>query len=201
MSILALGFGHTATALTLKSGQVLSSDGQVYDGASPDQQEALIAKSKEKGWFGADGKKSGVQGSNVYVVVQDELVFVPIKEIQGKSKEGITEVIKNHIVDSLMADAAARQIAEDGGIDAEAMEKIAKLANDPVTSEIAAQIAEDAAGDAAMAEALTEATLAIATVDINNAAEVAAAEASYEAAIEAAHAEKCAGGPGSADGC
>ena len=142
-----------------------------------------------------------MQGSNVYVVVQDELVFVPIKEIQGKSKEGITEVIKNHIVDSLMADAAARQIAEDGGIDAEAMEKIAKLANDPVTSEIAAQIAEDAAGDAAMAEALTEATLAIATVDINNAAEVAAAEASYEAAIEAAHAEKCAGGPGSADGC
>ena len=52
-----------------------------------------------------------------------------------------------------------------------------------------------------MAEALTEATLAIATVDINNAAEVAAAEAGYEAAIEAAHAEKCAGGPGSADGC
>ena len=133
VSILALGFGHAATALTLKSGQVLSSDGQVYDGASPDQQEALIAKSKEKGWFGADGKKSGVQGSNVYVVVQDELVFVPIKEIQGKSKEGITEVIKNHIVDSLMADAAARQIAEDGGIDAEAMEKIAKLANDPMT--------------------------------------------------------------------
>ena len=58
---------------------------------------------------------------------------MPIKEIQGKSKEGITEVIKNHIVDSLMADAAARQIAEDGGIDAEAMEKIAKLANDPMT--------------------------------------------------------------------
>ena len=69
VSILALGFGHAATALTLKSGQVLSSDGQVYDGASPDQQEALIAKSKEKGWFGADGKKSGVQGSKVYVVV------------------------------------------------------------------------------------------------------------------------------------
>ena len=52
-----------------------------------------------------------------------------------------------------------------------------------------------------MAEALTEATLAIATVDVTNAAEVAAAEAAYEAAYEAAHAEKCAGGPGSADGC
>ncbi|MEK9856041.1 MAG: hypothetical protein VW495_14675, partial [Rhodobiaceae bacterium] len=201
VTFLTFGFGHAGSALTLKSGQVLSSDGQVYDGASPEQQEALIARSREKGWFGAEGKKSGVQGSNVYIVVQDELVFVPIKEIKGKSKEGVTEVIKNHIVDALMADAAAKVIAEEGSIDAESLEKLAKLANDPVTSEIAAQIAEDAAGDAAMAEALTEATLAIATVDIDNAAEVAAAEAGYEAAIEAAHAEKCAGGPGSADGC
>ena len=201
VALLTFGFGHAGFALTLKSGQVLSFDGQVYDGASPEQQDALIARSKEKGWFGAEGKKSGVQRSNVYIVVQDELVFVPIKEIQGKSKEGVTEVIKNHIVDALMADATAKVIAEEGGIDAESLEKLAELANDPVTSEIAAQIAEDAAGDAAMAEALTEATLAIATVDINNAAEVADAEAGYEAAIEAAHAEKCAGGPGSADGC
>jgi len=201
VTFLTFGFGHAGAALTLKSGQVLSSDGQVYDGASPDQQEALIAKSKEKGWFGAEGKKSGVQGSNVYIVVQDELVFVPIKEIKGKSKEGVTEVIKNHIVDTLMADATAKVLAEEGSIDAESLEKLAELANDPVTSEIAAQIAEDAAGDAAMAEALTEATLAIATVDVNNAAEVAAAEAAYEAAYEAAHAEKCADGPGSADGC
>ena len=86
VSILALGFGHTATALTLKSGQVLSSDGQVYDGANPDQQEALIAKSKEKGWFGADGKKSGVQGSNVYVVVQDELVLCRSRKFRANPK-------------------------------------------------------------------------------------------------------------------
>ena len=201
VTLLTFGVGHAASALTLKSGQVLSSDGQVYNGASPDQKQALVAKSKEKGWFGAAGKKSGVQGSNVYIVVQDELVFVPINEIKGKSKEGVTEVIKNHIVDALMADATAKVIAEEGSIDAESLERFAELANDPVTAEIAAQIAEDAAGNAAMAEALTEATLAVATVDINNAAEVAAAEASYEAAIEAAHAEKCAGGPGSADGC
>ena len=142
-----------------------------------------------------------MQGSNVYIVVQDELVFVPIKEIKGKSREGVTEVIKNHIVDALMADATAKAIAAEGSIDAESLERLAELANDPVTSEIAAQIAEDAAGNSAMAEALTEATLAIATVDVNNAAAVAAAEAEYEAAFEAAHAEKCAGGPGSAEGC
>ena len=200
-SLAIFGFGHAATALTLKSGQVLSSDGEVYDGASPEQQEALIAKSKQKGWFGAEGKKSGVQGSNVYIIVQDELVFVPISEIKGKSKEGVTEVIREHIVNSLIADATAKIVAAEGSIDAETAERLTELANDPVTSEIAAQIAEDAAGDSAMAEALTEATLAIATVDVNDAAAVAAAEAGYEAAIEAAHAEKCAGGPGSADGC
>ena len=200
-ALLILGFHNVSAALTLKSGQVLSSDGQVYDGASPDQQEALIAKSKTKGWFGAEGKKSGVQGSNVYVVVQDELVFVPLKDIQGKSKENITKVIKEHIVDALMANATSKILAKEGSIDAETVERLSELANDPVTSQIAAQIAEDAAGDSAMAEALTEATLAIATVDVNNAAEVAAAEASYEAAIEAAHQQKCAGGPGSADGC
>ncbi|MEX0502151.1 hypothetical protein AB3X55_00980 [Alphaproteobacteria bacterium LSUCC0719] len=200
-ALLIFGLTHGAAALTLESGQVLSSDGQVYDGASPEQQEALIAKSKETGWFGAEGKKSGVQGSSVYVVVQDELVFVPLKDIKGKSKEGITKVIKDRIVDTLMADTTAKIIASEGSIDPETMERLNELANDPVTAEIAAQIAEDAAGDPAMAEALTEATLAIATVDIDNAAEVAAAEASYEAAFEAAHAQKCAGGPGSADGC
>ena len=40
-------------ALTFKKGQVLGADGGVYDGASPDQKEALIEKSKSKGWFGA----------------------------------------------------------------------------------------------------------------------------------------------------
>lgn len=200
-ALLIFGVHNGAAALTLKSGQVLSPDGQVFDGASPEQQEALIAKSKTKGWFGAEGKKSGVQGSNVYVVVQDELVFVPLKDIQGKSKENITKVIKEHIVDALMANATSKILAKEGSIDAETVERLSELANDPVTSQIAAQIAEDAAGDPAMAEALTEATLAVATVDVNNAAEVAAAEASYEAAFEAAHEQKCAGGPGSADGC
>ena len=141
-TLLAFGVSHAASALTLKSGQVLSSDGQVYDGASPEQKEALIAKSKEKGWFGADGKKSGVQGSNVFIVVQDGVVFVPITEIKGKSKEGVTEVIKNHIVDTLMADITAKHIAEEGSIDAEHREKFAELANSELmNSEVTAEIA------------------------------------------------------------
>nr|BDD45937.1 hypothetical protein 1 [Alphaproteobacteria bacterium] len=125
---------------------------------------------------------------------------MPLSELRGKSKEGVTEVIKEHIVNALTAELAEKHIAEEGYLDAEHAEKFEKLANDPITAEIAAEIADAAADDPAMAEALTEATLAIATVDINNAAEAAAAEASYEAAFEAAHEQKCAGGPGSADG-
>jgi len=35
-----------------------------------------------------------VQGSNLFIVVEDDLVFVPINELKGKSKDQVTEVIK-----------------------------------------------------------------------------------------------------------
>lgn len=82
-----------ANALTLKSGEVLSSDGKIYSGASPEQKEAIIAKSKTTGLFGREGAKAGVRGSNIFVVVGDDLVFVPITEVQGKSKEQMMDVI------------------------------------------------------------------------------------------------------------
>ena len=53
-----------AHALTFKKGQVLGSDGEVYNGASPDHQAALVEQSKKEGWFG-NKKSSGVQGSNL----------------------------------------------------------------------------------------------------------------------------------------
>ena len=59
----------SASALTLKSGEVLSSDGKVYSGASPEQKAAIVEQSKIQGLFGADGKKAGVRGSNIFVVV------------------------------------------------------------------------------------------------------------------------------------
>lgn len=187
-------------ALTFKKGQVLGSDGGVYDGASPDQKDALIEKSKSKGWFGAEGKKSGVQGSNLFIVVEDELVFVPIDELKGKSKDQVTEIVKGHIVEHLTANLKGYYTAADGTIDVEGLERDLPNVNDEVTQQIANEIA-DVAVSAEAAAALTEATAAIATVDVENAAAVAAAEANYEAAFEAAHQEKCAGGPGSAEGC
>ena len=43
-SILAMS---PAAALTFKKGQVLGADGKIYDGASPEQEEALIKKAED----------------------------------------------------------------------------------------------------------------------------------------------------------
>ena len=48
-----------AAALTFKKGQVLGADGEVHDGASPAQMEALIKKAEE------DGEMAGVSGTNL----------------------------------------------------------------------------------------------------------------------------------------
>jgi hypothetical protein len=73
-----------ASALTLKSGEVLSSDGKVYSGASPEQRSAIVAQSKSRGLFG-DGKKAGVRGANIFVVIGEDVVFVPVTDVRGKS--------------------------------------------------------------------------------------------------------------------
>ena len=61
-----------AAALTFKKGQVLGSDGEVHDGASPAQMKALIKKAEE------DGEMAGVSGTNLYVVIDGEVTFVPL---------------------------------------------------------------------------------------------------------------------------
>ena len=57
-------------ALTFKKGQVLGSDGEIHDGASPAQLEALIRRAEE------DGEMAGVSGTNLYVVIDGEVTFV-----------------------------------------------------------------------------------------------------------------------------
>jgi len=81
-----------ATALTFKKGQVLGSDGEVHDGASPAQMQALIKKAEE------DGEMAGVSGTNLYVVIDGEVTFVPLSDVRGKTKEGMKEVIAAHVL-------------------------------------------------------------------------------------------------------
>jgi len=131
-----------ANALTLKSGEVLSSDGQVYAGASPDQKEAIIARSKSSGLFG-DGKKAGVSGSNIFVVIGEDVVFVPLTGVRGKSKEQMMDII---------ADAAGEQLGT----------------NAPDASDLARGITEEH-----IEATKEEVSAALASVDIDEAARAA----------------------------
>ena len=129
-------------------------------------------------------------------------MFVPIDELKGKSKDQVTEVIKGHIVQHLTADITKYNTDIDGSLDMEGLERDLQNVDNEITQQIANDIADVAVSAEAFANAEScEATAAIATVDVNDAAAVAASEANFEAAFEAAHEEKCAGGPGSADGC
>ena len=110
---------------------------------------------------------------------------MPINELKGKSKEQVTEVIKGHIVEHLTANITKYNTDVDGSVDMEGLERDLQNVDSEITQQIANDIA-DVAVSAEAAAALTEATAAIATVDVNDAAAVAAAEADFEAAFEAA---------------
>lgn len=79
-------------ALTLKSGEVLSPDGNVYTGASPEQQERLVEKAKR------GGDMAGVVGNNVYIIADDKVIYVPTKDLAGKTKESVKNIITANVV-------------------------------------------------------------------------------------------------------
>ena len=82
----------TTNALTFKKGEVLGPDGKVYSGASPDQQEKLIEKVKN------GGDMAGVYGNNVYIIADDKVVYVPTRDLAGKSKESVKNIITANVV-------------------------------------------------------------------------------------------------------
>ena len=80
MVLVSLAMASTAQALTFKKGEVLGSDGQTYNGASPEQMERLIERAA------ANDMPAGVVGNNVFVVVGDKVSFVPTSELRGANK-------------------------------------------------------------------------------------------------------------------
>ena len=80
------------SALTFKKGQVLGADGSIYDGASPEQEAALIKKAEE------EGELAGIAGTNLYVVLEGKVTYVPLADVRGKTKEGMKEVIAAHVL-------------------------------------------------------------------------------------------------------
>ena len=130
----SLSLALPAAALTFKKGQVLGSDGEVYDGASPAQVEALIKKAED------EGEMAGVSGTNLYVVIAGSVTFVPLSDVRGKTKEGMKEVIAAHVLTG--AEIGGLAELEGSGFD--------QLTEGNLAYEIG-QIADEAAREAAEA--------------------------------------------------
>ncbi|MGC6496378.1 MAG: hypothetical protein ACON4I_00540 [Candidatus Puniceispirillaceae bacterium] len=196
-----------AHALTFKKGQVLGSDGQIYDGASPAEISKLIAVAKE------EGKSAGVFGGNLFVIVNDGVTFIPISDLAGKSEEAIESFVVERVTSDVMSrladvasegapalaatDAAAsagaagsapvRQLTEEELGLLEEMEEAAS--DEEIAAALASIQAADVAGVAAAeaAEATREAWGNINPEDLAEATQQAAEFAAQEAAAIASH--------------
>jgi hypothetical protein len=92
---LSLAITTQTNALTFKKGEVLGSDGEVYHGASPEQIDRLVEKAKDTGEVG------GVTGNNVFVVVGEDVTFIPINNLRNLAKESQINVIGDAVVQDL----------------------------------------------------------------------------------------------------
>ena len=80
-----------SNALTIKSGQVISSDGKVYNFASPKEKELLIKKSK------IEGKSIGVQNKNLFLIIEEKILHIPIEKIIWSSDTQMINLVEKKI--------------------------------------------------------------------------------------------------------
>ena len=131
------------SALTLKKGQVLGSDGQIHDGASPDVRTRLIARAQD------GGKSAGVTAGQLYVVVRDTITFVPITDIVGKSEETVKEIVVEKVTETI-TEALTEEALAAAGADINLAEEAAEAASEAEVNAALDQIAAaDLAGIAA----------------------------------------------------
>ena len=166
----------TSSALTFKKGQVLGSDGQIYDGASPEIRARLIAEAQD------GGKSAGITGNQLYVVVQDTITFVPITDIAGKSEDTIKEIVVEKVTETVTEALTARALANaDINLADEAAEAASEEEVNAALDKIAASdIAGVAAAEAAAAT--KEAWENISPEDLEEATAYAAEFAAQDAA-------------------
>lgn len=74
--------GIANAQVTFSSGSTITTDGEVYAPGelSPNQEQEVQN-------LIASGEESGVVGNNLFVQVEDEIVVVPMDEIEGKVYE------------------------------------------------------------------------------------------------------------------
>ena len=78
-----------SNSLTIKSGQTISSDGKVYEFASPKEKEFLIKKSK------THGKSMGVFNNNLFLIIDEKILFIPLQEIISSTDIQITKLVND----------------------------------------------------------------------------------------------------------
>ena len=76
-----------SNSLTIKSGQIISSDGKIYEFASPKEKEFLIKKSK------THGKSMGVFNNNLFLIIDEKILFIPLQEIIISTDIQITNLV------------------------------------------------------------------------------------------------------------
>ena len=108
-AIVFASFAGNAFALTLKSGEVLSSDGEVVKASESANGQARLAN---------DGVL--VSAGVVFIDLNGSVIEVPLSDIRGKSKDQIAEVIGEAAVEQLMdlhdgAQAEVDAIIAEGG--------------------------------------------------------------------------------------
>ena len=170
----------TASALTFKKGQVLGPDGQVYDGASPQIRERLIAEAE------SGGKSAGVAAGQLFVVVKGTVTFVPLSDIAGKSEDSIKGIFVEKVTGTVTKALTIEALA-DAGVEVENLSEEALEAASE--GDIAAALDEIASADiagVAAAEATKEAWANISQEDLAEATAYAAEYAAQEAAKIAA---------------
>ena len=156
-----------AQALTLKKGQVIGGDGGVYDGASPEVQENLVANAKRT------GKKVGLSGGNVFVIVDDTVTYVPTQDLAGKSRDGMVEIVGDAVVENVtgvegLSLAEIEQISEETGISIEnisVVEQITANLSDELAEDLIAGIQE--AVDSGLADQVNEFIGSLSTEEID----------------------------------
>ena len=133
MAVIATG----AQALTLKKGQVIGGDGEIYEGASPEVQENLIANAKRT------GKNVGVSAGNVFVIVGEEVTYVSTKDLAGKSRDAMVEVVGNAVVENVtgvegLTLEEIEEISSETGISVENIQIV-----EQITANFSEELAED----------------------------------------------------------
>ena len=136
-TIAAMLMSSGAPALTLKKGEVIGADGGVYQGASPEVQENLIANAKNS------GKKVGLSGGNVFVIVDDTVTYVPTQDLSGLSRDGMVEVVGDAVVENVtgvegLSLAEIENISEETGISIENISVV-----EQITANLSEELAED----------------------------------------------------------